>query len=55
MQKTLKKTYVLNEVSSEPAIQTCDSGQQIPCFDSCQLTIIWMPTIKLNTDYRLPH
>ena len=33
------------------AIQSCDTGQQIPFFDSCQLTIAWMSTIKLNTDY----
>ena len=25
----------------EPAIWSCDTGQRIPCFDSCQLTIIW--------------
>ena len=30
-------------------------GQQIPYFDSCQLTIIWMSIIKLNTGYRLPN
>ena len=34
----------------EPAIQTCDTGQQIPFFHSFQLTITWMSTIKLNTD-----
>ena len=34
----------------EPVIQSCDTGQWIPFFDSCQLTITWMPTIKLNTD-----
>ena len=27
----------------------------IPCFDTCQLTIIWMSIIKMNTGYRLPH
>ena len=31
----------------EPVIQSCDTGQWIPFFDSCQLTITWMPTIKL--------
>jgi len=25
-----------------------DTGQQIPCFDSCQLSIIWMSNIKDN-------
>ena len=38
----------------ERAIQSCDTGQQTPFFDSCQLTITWMSirmsTIKLNTD-----
>ena len=32
--------------------RSCDSAQQIPCFDSSQLTIIWI--IKLNTGYRGP-
>ena len=35
-------------------MRSCHSGQQIPCFDSCELTIIWMSIIKLNTGYRLP-
>ena len=39
----------------EPAIQSCETCQQIPCFDSCQLTMTWMSIIKLNTGYRLPH
>jgi len=30
----------------EPAIWSHDTGQQIPCFDSCQLTITWMSNIK---------
>ena len=35
---------VVNKVQ-EPAIQSCDTGQQIAFFDSCQLTIIWISTI----------
>ena len=35
--------------------RSCDTGQRIPCFDSCQLTIIWMSVIKLSTGYMLPH
>ena len=27
----------------------------IPCFDTCQLAIIWMSIIRMNTGYRLPH
>jgi len=34
----------------EPAIQSSGTVQRIPFFDSCQLTITWMSTIKLNTD-----
>ena len=36
------------------AIQSCDTGQQLPYFDSGQMTITWMSTIKLNTDYTCP-
>ena len=35
---------VVNKVQ-EPAIQSCDTGQQIAFFDSCQLTIIRISTI----------
>ena len=31
--------------TAEPVIQLCDTGQHIPYFDSCQLTIAWMPSI----------
>ena len=27
---------------SEPVIWSRDTGQQIPCFDRCQLIITWM-------------
>ena len=30
----------------EPAIWSRGAGQQIPCFDRCQLTITWMANIK---------
>ena len=30
----------------EPMIWSRDTGQQIAYFDSCQLTITWMPKIK---------
>ena len=39
---------------NEPVIQSCDTGQQLPCFDNCQLTITWMSNIKLNTDCMQP-
>jgi len=53
--ENLQKTRGLDKLAPEPAIQSCDSGQQIPCFDSFQLTIIWMFITKLNTGYRLPY
>ena len=30
----------------EPVMWSCDTGQQSAYFDSCQLTITWMPKIK---------
>ena len=30
----------LDELAPVPAIWSCDTGQRIPCFDSCQLTLI---------------
>ena len=30
----------------EPAIWSRDTGQQIPCFDRCQLLITWLSNIK---------
>ena len=40
-------------LTPEPAIRSCDLGQRILCCNSCQLTIVWMPMIKLNTGYVL--
>ena len=34
----------------EPGIQSCDTGQWIPFFDSCQLITTWMSIIKIYTD-----
>ena len=41
----------VNSMSSklEPTIWSCDSGQQIPCFSRCQLTITWESNIKTDT------
>ena len=38
----------MTSVSSKlgPRIWSHDTGQQIPCFDRCQLTIVWMSIIK---------
>ena len=32
-----KKILDLDGLTPEPAIRSGDTGQQIPCFDSCQL------------------
>ena len=38
----------------EPAISSRDTGQQIPCFDRCQLIITWMSNTKeVNSKPRL--
>ena len=33
----------------EPMIQSCDTGQQVPYFDSCLLIILFMSKLKLKT------
>ena len=42
---TSKKTADLDKVYLEPAIWSRDTGQRIPCFDRCQLTITLMSNI----------
>ena len=42
-QSTLKKQVT---TKLEPAKWSGDTGQQMPCFDRCQLTITWMSNIK---------
>ena len=34
----------------EPTMQSCDTGQRIPFFDSCQLITTWMSNAKIYTD-----
>ena len=34
----------------EPAMQSCDTGQQIPFCDSCQLITTWMSNTKFYKD-----
>ncbi len=48
-----KKHATLSSFTPEPAIWSCDTGQRIPCFDSCQFTITWLFNIKDLS--RLPH
>ena len=40
------KSCHLDELTHEPAIWSCDTGQWLSCFDSCQLTILWMSNIQ---------
>ena len=39
---TLKKHVISMSCTLESATQSCDTGQRISFFDSCQLTITWM-------------
>ena len=39
----------------EPAIWSCDTGLQIPCFDSCQLTMKWISSISNCKDVSYIH
>ena len=32
----------------DPAVWSCDTGQRIPCFYSCQLTTTWMCNTRLQ-------
>ena len=34
----------------EPTMQSCDTGQRIPFFDSCQLITTWMSNTKFYPD-----
>ena len=45
----LKKKKQLNSVTFklEPVIWSRDTGQWMPCFGRCQLTITWMSNIKV--------
>ena len=41
-------TMIVDALTSEPTIRSCDTSQQIPCFDSCQLSLVWKSKIKFN-------
>ena len=46
-QRSTKKKHVTSiSYRLEPAIWSRVTGQQIPCFDRCQLIITWMSNIK---------
>ena len=40
------KSRHLDELTHEPSIWQCDTGQWLSCSDSCQLTILWMANVK---------
>ena len=42
----LKKQLTSMSSQLEPAIWSRDTGQRIPCFDRCQLTITWMMDVQ---------
>ena len=43
---TSKKHVTSMSCTLKPAIWSCDTSQQIPCLDRCQLIITWMSNIK---------
>ena len=45
---TFKILLELRGSIPEPAIRSCDTGQQKHCFDSCQLIKTWMYNIRLQ-------
>ena len=60
-----KKILDLDGSTPEPAIRSCDTGQRIPCFDSCQLITTLMSNgcvhyqfscaLKLARKYEIEH
>ena len=36
----------------EAAMWTCDTGQRVPCFDSCRLTMKWISNMTVNQGER---
>ena len=46
LRSTSKKHVTSISYKLEPAIWPCDTGQQIPCFDRCQLIVARMSNIK---------
>ena len=40
------KTCQVDELTHDPAIWSWDTGQWLSCFNSCQLTILWLSYIK---------
>ena len=47
-QRITPKKLDLDGSTPEPAIQSSDTGQQIPCFDSCQLITSLMPNMCIS-------
>ena len=39
---------IVDALTSEPTVRSCDTSQQIPYFDSCQLSLVWKSKIKFN-------
>ena len=47
---TLKKHVISTSCTPESATLSCETGQRISLFDSCQLTITWM-SIRMSIIY----
>ena len=43
----------LDELAPEPVIGSCDTGQRILCFDTCQLIVIWMSIMRLTNRFHV--
>ena len=48
----VKKHVTSVSSSLEPDIRSCDTGQQMPCFDSCQLSMKCITNMKVNQGER---
>ena len=44
----IKKNMTLMSSKLEPTLWSCDTGQQMPLFDSCQLTMKRILNVKLQ-------
>ena len=51
-QRITSKILDLDGLTPEPAIRSGDTGQQLPCFDSCQLiTTLMCPMCAISVSY----
>ena len=48
-----KEHITLMSCIPEPVIWSCDTGQQMPYFDSCQVVMTWLSNTSLISLYAL--